>query len=84
MKKKKNQIINFAIIIINVKLNNIFVTLTDSQGNVIFSQTSSRLGFKGIKKKTSFVLGELLNTLFLYLSQKNIVVKLFMIDIRCF
>ena len=43
--------------------NNTMLTLTDEQGNAIFSSTSGALGFKGAKKGTPFAAAKVGETL---------------------
>lgn len=47
---------NSGRIYLNLTLNNIIITLTDIQGNVIFWSSAGNNGFKGSRKKTSFAI----------------------------
>lgn len=84
MKKKKKLIINTAILTIKITLNNIFITLSEENGNVLIYKSTGSLGYKGLKKKTSFVVAETLSLLFDELEKKPYQIKLFILNIRCF
>ncbi len=53
-KKKKLQKIPRGIVHIKSTFNNTIVTITDPEGNCIFSSSSGSVGFKGTKKSTPF------------------------------
>lgn len=55
MEIKLKKSITFGIIKIKSTINNIFVTLTDIDGNVIISKHAGLLNFKGKKKATPYV-----------------------------
>lgn len=78
------KIINFGIIKIKPTLNNIFITLTDLAGNVILSKHSGSLKFKGSKKKSPYVAGLVIRELFKDLSQLDIKIKSYIVQIQSF
>ncbi len=47
-----------GILYVEATFNNTRATLTDKQGNVLFSTTAGSLGFKGAKKGTPFAAGK--------------------------
>ena len=53
-KKKRTQKIPKGIVHIKSTFNNTIVTITDPEGNAIFSSSSGSVGFKGTKKSTPF------------------------------
>lgn len=55
MKVKLKKSITFGFIKIRPTINNIFVTLTDINGNVIISKHAGPLSFKGKKKATPYI-----------------------------
>jgi len=55
MKIKLKKAITIGFIKIKPTINNIFVTLTDSTGNVIISKHAGPLSFKGKKKATPYI-----------------------------
>lgn len=83
MKINKNKHIhNFGYIKIKPTSNNIFITLTDSTGNVILSKHAGLLNFKGSKKKTPFVASQVIRNLIQDIKQMNIMVKLYILQIN--
>jgi ribosomal protein S11 len=70
--KKKKKIINIAYLIIKIKLNNVFITLSDYNGNVLISKSSGSLGYKGLKKKTSLAVAEVLGIILDQLKKKTL------------
>ena len=52
--KKKQIIVERAIVIINSSFNNTLITVTDPQGNVFAWSSTGLAGFKGTKKSTPF------------------------------
>lgn len=83
MKINKNKHIhNFGYIKIKPTSNNIFITLTDSTGNVILSKHAGLLNFKGSKKKTPFVASQVIRNLIQDIKQMNIIVKLYILQIN--
>jgi small subunit ribosomal protein S11 len=55
MKIKLKKSITFGYIKIKPTINNIFITLTDLNGNVIISKHAGSLAFKGRKKATPYI-----------------------------
>ncbi|MBN9543399.1 MAG: 30S ribosomal protein S11 [Alphaproteobacteria bacterium] len=53
-KKKQKKDVPIGIAKINATFNNTFVTITDTNGNVIAWSTSGKNGFKGSKKSTPY------------------------------
>ena len=54
-KKKKNKIIpSTGRVYINAGFNNTLVTITDSEGNTLFTGSSGSSGFKGSRKSTPY------------------------------
>jgi len=53
-KKQKNKIIEKARVNVAATFNNTAVTLTDLEGNVLYSTSSGAVGFKGARKATPF------------------------------
>lgn len=62
-------------------VNNIFVTLTDNKGNVILSNHSGLLKFKGSKKRTAYVAGLLLKNLIKTIKKKNLQIKAYIVQL---
>ena len=60
---KKINNYNFGYIKVKPSSNNIFITLTDAQGNVLLSKHAGLLNFKGSKKKTPFVASQVVRNL---------------------
>lgn len=56
-KKKKKITLNRGQAHIFASYNNTIISITDMNGNVISSQSSGRLGFKGPKKSTPYAAG---------------------------
>ena len=78
------KIINFGIIKIKPTVNNVFITLTDSLGNVILSKHSGSLKFKGSKKKTPYVAGLVVKELFKELAELDIKIKSYIVQIQSY
>ena len=78
---KKTTDYNFAYLKVKPTSNNIFITLTDINGNVLLSKHAGLLDYKGSKKKTPFVASQVLNSLIMDIKQANINVKLFILQI---
>ena len=64
-KKPKKQKIKIASAIAHVKstFNNTIVSITTMEGDVLFSSSSGRLGFKGSRKSTPFAASQIASTL---------------------
>jgi len=82
MKIKKITKLNFGYIKVKPTLNNIFITLTDIKGNVLISKHAGLIRFKGSKKRTPYVAGQVVKNLILSLNKLNIKVKLFILQIK--
>jgi small subunit ribosomal protein S11 len=54
IKKKERKNITAGIAHINSTFNNTFVTITDTQGNVISWSTAGKMNFKGSRKSTPY------------------------------
>ena len=78
---KKTTNYNFAYLKIKPTSNNIFITLTDVNGNVLLSKHAGLLDYKGSKKKTPFVASQVLNSLIMDIKQANINIKLYILQI---
>jgi small subunit ribosomal protein S11 len=61
--KKQNQKIVSAIAHVKATFNNTIVSITTMEGDVLFSSSSGRLGFKGSRKSTPFAAGQIASTL---------------------
>lgn len=59
-------------IYINSSYNNIIITLTDSDGNVLSQTSAGRIGFKGTKKATPFAASKVAGAMAGILSKMNI------------
>ena len=53
-KKKEKQISSTGRAYITAGINNTLITITDDQGNALFSGSSGRSGFKGSRKSTPY------------------------------
>lgn len=82
MKIKEEKIINFAIIKVKPTLNNIFITLTDLDGNVLISKHAGLLEFKGSKKRTPYVAGLILKNLIEEIQSLNLIIKTFKLQVK--
>jgi ribosomal protein S11 len=71
VRQKEKIIYNIIFLKINISYNNIFVTITDFKGNVLFKKSSGMLHFKGSKKKNPYVAGEVVKSILLSLKQKT-------------
>ena len=82
IKKQINQ--NFGYIKIKPTFNNIFITLTDVNGNVLISKHAGLLEFKGSKKKTPYVASQVLKNLIDDIEKLNINIQAYVIQVRGF
>ena len=73
---------NFGYIKVKPTSNNIFITITDSKGNVLISKHAGLLDFKGSKKKTPFVAAQVLRNLLEEVKTSNIEIKLYILQIN--
>jgi small subunit ribosomal protein S11 len=53
-KKKEKQISSTGRAYVTAGINNTLITITDDQGNALFSGSSGRSGFKGSRKSTPY------------------------------
>ncbi|CCE66738.1 30S ribosomal protein S11 [Candidatus Mycoplasma haematominutum] len=53
--KKKKLSVSSGIMHISTSMNNIIISFTDPEGNVLLQESSGTLGYKGTKKSTSYV-----------------------------
>lgn len=81
MKITEKKVYNFAYIKVTVLFNNIFITLTDLEGNVLLNKHSGLLGFKGSKKKNPYVAAEVMKNLIVDIEKLNIIIKGFIIQL---
>ena len=79
---KKQTTENFGYIKIKPTFNNIFITLTDKNGNVLISKHAGLLEFKGSKKKTPYVASQVLKDLMFDLEKLNINNEAFVVKVR--
>lgn len=85
MKIVKNQIDqNFGYIKIKATTTNTFITLTDVDGNVLLSKHAGILEFKGSKKKTPYVGGEIFKSFLTDIVKLNIKTKAYIIQVNGF
>lgn len=61
--KKQKQKISSAIAHVKSTFNNTIVSITTMDGDVLFSSSSGRLGFKGSRKSTPFAASQIASTL---------------------
>lgn len=61
--KKQKQRISSAIAHVKSTFNNTIVSITTMEGDVLFSSSSGRLGFKGSRKSTPFAASQIASTL---------------------
>ena len=61
--KKQKQKINSAVAHVKSTFNNTIVSITTVEGDVLFSSSAGRLGFKGSRKSTPFAASQIASTL---------------------
>ena len=61
--KKQKQKISSAIAHVKSTFNNTIVSITTMEGDVLFSSSAGRLGFKGSRKSTPFAASQIASTL---------------------
>jgi len=81
MKINSEKNYNFGFIKIKLTINNIFITLTDINGNVIITKRAGLLEFKGSKKKTPYVASQVMKNLILEIRKSNIDFKVYILQI---
>ncbi len=62
-------------------VNNFFVTLTDNNGNVIISNHSGLLKFKGKKKRAGYIAGLVLKNVIKSIRKKNLQIKAYIVQL---
>lgn len=80
--KKKITVYNYCILKIKPTSNNVFVTLTTIDGNVILKSSAGIEEFKGKKKNTAYVAEVVAKNLILSLKQKNIQVNMLSLELQ--
>jgi len=70
--KKAPQKIREGKIYISSSYNNIIITLTDSQGNVLYWTSAGSIGFKGTKKGTPFAASKVAQAMYLAIKKLGI------------
>lgn len=75
MTLKNNKNLNFGYIKIRPTLNNIFITLTDYNGNVLMTKNSGMLDFKSSKKRTPYAASQVLKSLLADIQKTNLNIK---------
>jgi len=73
---------NFGVIKIRRTLNNIFITLTNIDGNVLISKHAGLLKFRGNKKRTPYVAGQVLKALINDIDKLNIHILYYILQIN--
>jgi len=63
---------NYLIFKTNITLNNVFITITDIQGNVLFKKSSGSVKFKNSKKKNTLAASEVTKSILKDLKKSNI------------
>ena len=79
LNKKNNY--NFGFIKIKPTFNNIFITLTDINGNVLLTKHAGLLNFKGSKKKTPFVASQVITNLIVEIKNMNFNFKVLIVQL---
>ena len=81
---KKEVTHNFGYIKIRPTFNNIFITLTDLNGNVLISKHAGMLEFKGSKKRTPYVAAQVLKKLIKDVSLSNFEINYYIVQVHGF
>jgi small subunit ribosomal protein S11 len=79
---KINNTYNFCYLKVKPTSNNIFITLTDSLGNVLLSKHAGLLNYTGSKKKTPYVAAQVIKNLINEIKQSNTTIKLYILQIN--
>lgn len=82
--KKKKIIYNFCYLKIRKSKSNIFVTLTDFDGQVILKSSAGIIQFSGKKKGTDFVAESVVKDIIIKLQKNNLKINLLIIQIYGF
>ena len=80
--KKKITIYNYCVLKIRPTSNNVFVTLTTIDGDVILKSSAGIEKFKGKKKNTAYVAEVVTKNLILSLKEKNIQVNMLSLELQ--
>ena len=75
---------HFGFIKVKLTLNNIFITYTDFEGNVLKKKHSGILKFKGSKKKTPYVASGVVKELIKDIKESNLMKDFFILQINNF
>ena len=78
---KKKIIYNFCYLKIRPTRSNVFVTLTDFKGKVILKSSSGIIKYSGKKKKTVYVIENVVKDLLFKMKEKNIKVALLIVQL---
>ena len=84
MKKKKIVIYNFCYLKLRPTKSNIFVTLTDFNGQVILKSSAGIINFSGKKKSTNFVVESVVKDLIIKLKKKKIKINVMVVQLYGF
>lgn len=79
--KKQKIIYNFCYLKIRPTKSNIFVTLTDFNGQVILKSSAGIINFSGKKKRTDFVIESVVKDLILKLQKKNFKINIMIVQL---
>lgn len=82
--KKKIKIYNYCILKVKPTLNNVFVTLTDVDGNVILKSSAGIEKFSGKKKGTAYVAEVVVKNMILGLKEKKIRINMLALELQGF
>ncbi len=79
---KPENTLEFGYIKIRPTLNNIFITLTDYNGNVLITKNAGMLDFKSSKKRTPYAAAQVLKSLLTEIEKTNVVIKTLIIQTK--
>lgn len=79
--KKKKIIYNFCYLKIRPTKSNIFVTLTDFEGQVILKSSAGIINFSGKKKRTDFVVSSVVKDIILKLKKKDFKINILIVQL---
>ncbi len=82
--KEKKIIYNFCLLKIKPTSNNVFITLTDFDGNVILKSSAGVMKLTGKKKGTAYAGEAVVKNLILNLKKYNIQINLLLIELYGF
>ena len=80
----KSKLINYGFIKVKPTFNNLFITLTDLNGNVLACKHAGYLNFKGSKKRTQYVAGLTMKELLLEIQKLELNIKLYIVQLKSF